>query len=91
MVLHVKDDETDMLVRRLAQKRGVGITTAIKEAVTEALGRKGGGNSLWDDTADIRAMISSHKQTGLKADKAFFDDLSGQGDGGDDGGIDNVR
>lgn len=37
MVIHVKDEEADMLVRRLARSRGIGITEAIKEAVQEAL------------------------------------------------------
>jgi antitoxin VapB len=33
---------------------------------------------LWERTADIRAEIASWPATGLKADKAFFDELSGE-------------
>jgi antitoxin VapB len=77
MVLHVKDEETDMLVRQLAEARRVGITTAIKDAVKDALTRHRSKRSLWDDTADIRAMFAQYPKTGQVADKAFYDELSG--------------
>lgn len=80
MAIHVRDPETDELVRRLAAKKGVGITEAIREAVRDALGPEEQKLSLWERTADIRARIASYPDTGLKADKAFFDDLWGQGD-----------
>jgi len=66
-----------MLVRELAEARRVGITTAIRDAVKDALRRHRGNRSLWDETADIRAMFASYPRTGLSADKAFFDALSG--------------
>ncbi len=37
MVIHLKDGEVDALVRELAHSRGIGITTAIREAAAEAL------------------------------------------------------
>ena len=80
MAIHLRDPETDELVRRLAAKKGVGITEAIREAVRDALGPEEQKLSLWERTADIRARIASYPDTGLKADKAFFDDLWGQGD-----------
>ncbi len=36
MAIHVKDDETDWLVRDFARRHGVGITAAIKLAIEEA-------------------------------------------------------
>ena len=36
MALHVQDKEADRLVREFAERRGVGITDAIKLAVREA-------------------------------------------------------
>jgi antitoxin VapB len=80
MAFHVRDPKTDALVRALAEKRGIGITEAIREAAEEALARDEATLSLWERTADIRARIASYPDTGLKADKAFFDDLWGQGD-----------
>ncbi len=80
MAFHVRDPKTDELVRKLAQRKGVGITDAIRDAVEQALEREEQKLSLWDRTADIRAEIASWPETGLKADKAFFDEMWGQGD-----------
>jgi antitoxin VapB len=67
-------------VRKLAAQRGIGITEAVREAAEEALERDGKKLSLWERTADIRARLNAHADTGFEADKAFFDDLWGQGD-----------
>lgn len=80
MAIHVRDPRTDEVVRKLAQKRGIGLTEAIREAVEEALEREDQKLSLWERTADLRAEIASWPDTGLKADKAFFDEMWGQGD-----------
>lgn len=80
MALHIRDPETDALVRKLAAKKGVGLTEAVKEAVRNELDREGGKPSLWERTADIRARLKAYPETGLKADKAFYDDLWGQGE-----------
>ncbi|MGQ7793732.1 type II toxin-antitoxin system VapB family antitoxin [Faunimonas sp. B44] len=75
MAIHVRDPETDSLVRRLARRKGVGLTDAIREAVANELEREEKALSLWDRTADIRADIASWPRTGLQADKAFYDSL----------------
>ena len=80
MAFHIRDPETDRLVRRLAKQKGVGITEAVREAAENELERESHKLSLWDRTADIRARIASYPDTGLKADKAFFDELWGQED-----------
>jgi antitoxin VapB len=80
MAFHVRDPKTDALVRKLAQRKGVGITEAIREAAQNELDREEKKLSLWERTADLRAEIASWPDTGLKADKAFFDDMWGQGD-----------
>ena len=80
MAIHVRDPETDALVRKLAERKGIGITETIREAVSNELGREEQKLSLWERTADIRAEIASWPSTGLKADKAFFDSLSGEDD-----------
>ena len=80
MALHVRDPETDALVRKLAQRKGLGITETIREAVRKELAEDENKLSLWERTADIRARIAAYPDTGLKADKTFFDDLWGQGD-----------
>ncbi|HWT30773.1 MAG TPA: type II toxin-antitoxin system VapB family antitoxin [Propylenella sp.] len=80
MPFHVRDPETNALVRELARRKGVGITDAIREAARNELERENQKLSLWERTADLRAEIASWPKTGLKADKAFFDSLSGEDD-----------
>lgn len=80
MILHVRDEKTDALVRALASKRGISLTEAVREAVEEALARDEQGLSLWERTADLRERIESYPLTGNSADKRFFDSLSGQED-----------
>ena len=76
MPFHIRDPETDQAVRKLAARRGIGITEAVRAAAEEALKRDEEKLSLWERTADIRAEIASWPKTGLKADKAFFDSLN---------------
>jgi antitoxin VapB len=78
VAFHVRDPETDALVRELARRKGVGITDAVREAARNELERENSKLSLWERTADLRAEIASWPETGLKADKAFFDALSGE-------------
>lgn len=81
MAFHVRDPETDALVRELALKRGVGLTDAIRLAVSETLERENA--DLLQRRARMQAIIdeiASWPDTGLEADKAFFDELSGDGD-----------
>lgn len=85
MVIHVKDEETDALVRKLAQRRGIGITTAIKEAVREALQADGKAAEQDDRPLEKRLepllnRLDRLPRTHLRTDKAFFDDLWGEGD-----------
>jgi antitoxin VapB len=81
MILHVRDVETDELVRRLARSRGISITDAIREAVEQALeADERASSDLWDRTADLRVKIESYPLTGEKADKSFYDMLSGHED-----------
>ncbi|MFZ0266586.1 type II toxin-antitoxin system VapB family antitoxin [Caulobacter sp.] len=78
MAFHIRDPETDALVRELAEKAHVGITEAVKLAAAEALATR--DKAREEKLAKMRAIsdrIASLPRTGLKADKAFFDELSG--------------
>jgi len=79
MAVHIRDPETDTLVRRLAERKGVGLTEAIRLAVGAELARDEADGRL-AKVREIQARIAARGRSGLKADKAFFDDLSGQGD-----------
>lgn len=80
MSFHVRDPKTDAMVRELARKRGIGLTEAIKQAVEAELRQADSEPDFMQQVRRIQDEIASHGRTGLVADKAFFDDLSGQGD-----------
>lgn len=80
MILHVRDEDTDRMVRELAQKRGISITEAIREAVEEALLAESAKASLWERTADLRARVKAFPATGESVDKRFYDSLSDEED-----------
>ena len=76
MAFHVRDPETDALVRELAEKTKLGITEAVKLAAAEALQSR--DKAREEKLAKMRAIcaeVASWPRTGLPADKAFFDDM----------------
>ena len=75
MAFQIKDPTTDAAVRKLAARRKVSLTTAVREAVENELER-----SERDFDGRLDAVVRKLKQyppTGLEADKAFYDELSG--------------
>lgn len=77
MAFHVRDRETDTLVRELARKRGVGLTEAVRLAVRHELERDVAAVPLYERIAALQEKVLRRPPTGLAADKAFFDELSG--------------
>lgn len=76
MPFHVRDPETDALVRELADKTKLGITEAVKLAATEALATREKARAEKLARMDaILAEFDKAPRTGLKADKAFFDEM----------------
>ena len=80
MALHIRDPETDRLARELARLQGNGITGAVRSALEAKLAEERRKVPLMERIKDVTDRIASYPDTGLKADKAFFDDLWGQGD-----------
>lgn len=78
MPFHVRDEETDTLVRELARKRGCGLTEAVKLAVSAELKRD--EPSLRDKLRALQDEIASYPSTGLGADKTFYDWLNDEED-----------
>ncbi|KQP39146.1 MULTISPECIES: type II toxin-antitoxin system VapB family antitoxin [unclassified Methylobacterium] len=77
MALHIRDEEADRLVRALAERKHISLTDAIKLGVGNELKREDEKLSLWERIRPIRERIASRPDTGLKADKAFYDEMSG--------------
>jgi antitoxin VapB len=79
MAFHVRDPEADTMVRRFAEARGVGLTDAIKLAVSEAeAAREAEIERRMEAMRAIADRIALLPDTGLVAEKAFMDELSGQ-------------
>ena len=78
MAFHIRDRETDALVRELARKQKVGLKDAVKIAVRERLRVLDAKPSLHERLSEIAEGIARAPRTGKKADKKFFDELSGQ-------------
>jgi antitoxin VapB len=76
MPFHVRDTETDTLVRALARKRGCGLTEAVRQAVTAELRRAEAATPLRERLKALRDEVAALPDTGLEADKAFYDSLS---------------
>ena len=80
MAFHVRDAQTDAMVRELARKRGVGITDAIKLAVGAELKRAEDEVPFVERIRRIQEKVRSRPATGLEADKAFYDSLNDEED-----------
>ena len=75
MTFYVKDPATDKAVRKLAKLKGTTLTEAIRTAVEAELERE--KNEINEKAIDaIIARFASWPNTGLKADKEFFDSLN---------------
>lgn len=77
MPLYIKDDETARLVTQLAVLRGLSEQDAVKLAVEAELSRTPASVSLVERVKALYAANPLPPPTGLVADKAFFDELSG--------------
>jgi antitoxin VapB len=78
MPLYIKDDATAALVEKLAKHRGVTKQDAVRQAVQAELDRIKEAVPLRER---LEAFWREHPLpplTGEKADKAFFDELSGE-------------
>ena len=81
MAFHIRDPETDTLVRQFARLKGVGLTEAVKLAVQEQIDHS--SDEVKERIARMRAFraeMSKIPRTGLQADKAFYDSLNDEDD-----------
>ena len=76
--LYIKDDQTAELVARLAKRRGLSKQEAVRQAVSAELKRIEEDVTLRDRLKKFWQENPLPPSTGLAADKAFFDDLSGE-------------
>ena len=79
MPFHVRNEATDRAVRRLAKLKGKNLTATIREAVELEYRRARAATPLIERLRPIQEELKAlSKPGGLPADKAFFDELSGE-------------
>ena len=77
MSIYVRDKATDGAVRRLAQLKGKSLTETIRETVDREYEREREKTPLRERIEALIQRVKQYPPTGLEADKAFFDELSG--------------
>ncbi len=78
MPLYIKDDTTARLVAELATQRGLTKQDAVRLAVNNELERAKQAIPLRERMAAWRLANPLPPPTGYLADKAFYDELSGE-------------
>ncbi len=64
-------------MRELAARKGVSLTDAVKQAVQNELLQMDQNVPFLERIRDLQQRVAAYPKTGLKADKAFYDELSG--------------
>jgi antitoxin VapB len=79
MAFHVRDDATDLAVRRLAKLKGKTLTATIREAVEHEYEEEYKKVPLLERVKLLQDWLDARSAPGgLPADKAFYDELSGE-------------
>ena len=78
MPLNIRSEDVNRLAERLAARTQLTKTDAVRRALENELRRLDETLPLRERLKPIQREIQSRPATGLEADKAFFDDLSGE-------------
>ena len=77
MPLNIRDEDTNRLAEKLAARMQSTKTAAVKHALRAELERIEQGIPLRLRVRTLQDRVMSRAPTGLEADKAFYDALSG--------------
>jgi len=78
MPLNIRSDAVNDLAEALAARTGSNKTDAVARALRNELQRLDDAVPLRERLRPIQARVMSRPATGLDADKAFYDELSGE-------------
>lgn len=78
MPLNIRSEEVNRLAEKLADRTHLNKTEAVKLALRNELRRMDEAVPLRERLRPIQERIMARPVTGLEADKAFYDDLSGE-------------
>ena len=77
MPLNVRSEEVNQLAEKLAARKRINKTEAVKLALENELRRLDEALPLRERLRPLQRRVLARPATGLAADKAFYDDLSG--------------
>jgi antitoxin VapB len=77
MPLNIRSEEVNQLAEKLAARKKINKTEAVKLALENELRRIDEALPLRERLRPLQERILARPPTGLEADKAFYDDLSG--------------
>jgi antitoxin VapB len=76
MALNIRNEEVNRLAERLAARKRLNKTDAVKLALENELRRLEEAVPLRERLRAVQQRVQKRPATGLEADKAFYDDLS---------------
>ena len=77
MALNIRREEVNQLAEKLAVRKGINKTEAVKLALENELQRLDQTVPLRDRLRPIQNRVMARPSTDLMADKSFYDELSG--------------
>ena len=78
MPLNIRSEEVNQLAQKLATRKRMNKTEVVKQALENELRRLDEALPLRERLRPLQDRVSARPATGLEADKAFYDDLSGE-------------
>jgi antitoxin VapB len=81
MPLNIRSEDVNLLAEKLAGRTRRSKTEAVKMALENELRRLDEAVPLRERLRPLQARVMARPATGLEADKAFYDALSGEGGG----------
>jgi antitoxin VapB len=77
MPLNIRNEAVNQLAEKLAARKGMNKTDAVKTALENELRRLDEAVPLRERLRPLQDRVLRRPATGLEADKAFYDELSG--------------
>jgi antitoxin VapB len=77
MALNIRNEEVNRLAEALAARKRINKTDAVKLALQNELRRLDEAMPLRERLRSLQERVLARPATGDEADKAFYDDLSG--------------
>jgi antitoxin VapB len=78
MALNIRSEAVNRLARKLAERKHISKTDAVRVALENELRRLDEALPLKERLRPLQERVLRRPATGLRADKAFYDSLSGE-------------